>query len=95
MIPSQVARAHCANFMSDGSCLGVYYNDDLSAKFCKPLPKCLLFGPKIERCAYFEECVMPIKIEHGGPAREKNKTDFDEGIKIYMDSALRDEKTRI
>src|SRR4029450_2893312 len=28
--PLQAAKAHCANYQSDGSCLCIYYNDDLS-----------------------------------------------------------------
>jgi hypothetical protein len=30
MTPLQAAKAHCANHLPDGSCLGIYYNDDLS-----------------------------------------------------------------
>jgi hypothetical protein len=30
MAPLQAAKAHCPNFQVDGSCLGMYYKDDLS-----------------------------------------------------------------
>jgi hypothetical protein len=98
MIPSQIARNHCANFnMSDGSCIGIYYNDDLSPRCCNPLSKCLLLGTKIQRCAYFEECVKPMKIEHGDGAvqKERNKSEFAKGIEIYLQTALKDEKKRV
>jgi hypothetical protein len=63
MTPLQAAKAHCANYQSDGSCLGMYYNDDLSVDHSKyrPCARCLLADGK--RCEYFEECVMPMPID--------------------------------
>ena len=30
MMAIQAAKAHCANYRPDGSCLGIYYRDDLN-----------------------------------------------------------------
>lgn len=63
MTPLQAARAHCANYQADGSCLGIYYKDDLSVDHSKyrPCAKCLLADGK--RCEYFEEIVLPMRLE--------------------------------
>ena len=55
----QIAYAHCANWKSDGSCLGAVIDDDLQIRRCCPRPKCLLGTPGV-RCRYFEECVAPM-----------------------------------
>jgi hypothetical protein len=62
MTPLQAAKAHCANYQPDGSCLGIYYNDDLSIDWKRhnPLPRCLL--AKGKRCAYFEEVILPMRL---------------------------------
>jgi hypothetical protein len=59
MTPLQAAKAHCANYQQDGSCLGFYYNDDLSVDWSRyqPLPKCVIAS--CEACSYFEEIVLP------------------------------------
>lgn len=59
MSPLQIAKAHCANYQPDGSCLGMYYRDDLSIdkQRSKPLPECLL--TVCQACPYFEEIVLP------------------------------------
>jgi Zn finger protein HypA/HybF involved in hydrogenase expression len=59
MMPLQGAKAHCANYQPDGSCLGIYYNDDLSVDWSRyePIPKCLLGN--CDACPYFEEIVLP------------------------------------
>jgi len=80
MTPRQIAKEHCANYQSDGSCLGVHYNDDLKISHVAPLPRCLLADP-IRRCPYFEECVMPMKLEH--PSRlvqNRMRDEFEEGV---------------
>jgi hypothetical protein len=38
MTPLQAAKAHCANYQQDGSCLGFYYNDDLSVDWSRDRP---------------------------------------------------------
>jgi hypothetical protein len=59
MTPLQAAKRHCANYQPDGSCLGVYYNDDVSVDWSRylPLPKCVIGS--CEACPYFEEIVLP------------------------------------
>jgi hypothetical protein len=62
MTPLQAAKAHCANYQPDGSCLGVYYNDDLSIDKSRyrPCERCILAEGK--RCAYFEEIIVPMRM---------------------------------
>jgi hypothetical protein len=55
----QMAYAHCANWKSDGSCLGAVIDDDLQIRRCCTKPKCLLGTPGV-RSRYFEECVAPM-----------------------------------
>jgi hypothetical protein len=59
MTPLQAAKAHCANYQPDGSCLGIYYNDDLSVDWSRyrPLPKCAIAS--CQACPYFEQIVLP------------------------------------
>jgi hypothetical protein len=63
MTPLKAAKAHCANYQADGSCLGIYYNDDLSVDHSKyrPCARCLLADG--QRCEYFEEIVFPMRLE--------------------------------
>jgi hypothetical protein len=60
MTPLQAAKAHCANYQPDGSCLGMYYNDDLSVDWSRyePKAKCVLHN-MCDACPYFEETVLP------------------------------------
>ena len=70
MTPLQAAKAHCANYESDGSCLGMFFKNDLSVDWSRhrPLPRCLLaLG---QPCPYFEECVMPMRIDRVKHPRE-------------------------
>jgi hypothetical protein len=62
MTPLKAAKAHCANYQPDGSCLGIYYNDDLSIDRSRyrPCEKCLLAQGK--RCEYFEEIIVPMRM---------------------------------
>jgi hypothetical protein len=82
--PLQIADAHCGNYQSDGSCLGVYYNRELSVAFVRPLPKCLLCEP-VRRCAYFDEVIAPMKLEHPNRERQnKFRTEFASAIHRYQ-----------
>jgi hypothetical protein len=69
MTSLQAAKAHCANYQPDGSCLGIYYNDDLSIDPSRyePLPSCLL--AKGERCSYFEEIILPMRLARPDEAK--------------------------
>ncbi len=83
MTPVQIAKSHCANYQPNGSCLGVYYNDDLSISRIAGLRRCLLGGP-IRRCPYFEECVMPMKLENRSrEMQDRKRAEFEEGLHQY------------
>lgn len=59
MTLTNLAALHCANYNTDGSCVGAMIDDDLQIRVCRPKPKCLLNTAGV-RCRYFEECVMPM-----------------------------------
>jgi hypothetical protein len=73
MTPLQFAHAECANFNPDGSCLGTRFSDTLQSLPSRPQPKCLLADNK--RCAYFEECVLPMAAMVSDPAKSKSYLD--------------------
>jgi hypothetical protein len=68
MTPLKAAKAHCANYQQDGSCLGIYHKNDLSVDHSKyrPCAKCLLADDK--RCEYFEEIILPMRLERPAEA---------------------------
>jgi len=60
MTPRQAARAHCANYLSDGSCLGIDHRDDGSIyRFRKEGLACVFLEAGCEGCLYFEQTVLP------------------------------------
>jgi hypothetical protein len=59
MTPLQAAKAHCANYQPDGSCLGMYYNDDLSVDWSRYEPRARCLIADCLNCPYFEETVLP------------------------------------
>ena len=62
MTPLRAAKAHCANYQPDGSCLGIAFGGDLSMyRFRKEGLPCLLCSG--ERCSYFEEIIVPMRLE--------------------------------
>ena len=62
MTPLQAARAHCANYQPDGSCLGIGFGGNSSMyHFRKEGLPCLLCSG--ERCSYFEEIIVPMRLE--------------------------------
>jgi hypothetical protein len=66
MTPLQAARAHCANYQPDGSCLGIAFGGKVSMyRFRKEDLPCLLCSG--ERCSYFEEIIVPMR-----PAEKKS-----------------------
>lgn len=73
MTPLQAAKAHCANYQTDGSCLGMYYKDDLSVDWQRfaPRSRCLLAD--CERCPYFEEIILPMRPEQPAVAKSLSK----------------------
>lgn len=78
MTPLQFARDECANHQPDGSCLGVWINEDLSITRGDPKPRCLLAEGK--RCRYFEECVAPMADMASDPRRA---ADLQEAVAEY------------
>ena len=59
--PLQMARAECANFCKDGSCLGIP-TECLTSEcptVAAPLDRCKLAEPG-KRCMYFERAVIPL-----------------------------------
>ena len=59
--PLQMAKAECANFCKDGSCLGIPTECLTSDRptVAAPLDRCKLAEPG-KRCAYFERAVIPL-----------------------------------
>jgi len=74
----QIAQNHCANWQTDGSCLGAIIDDDLKIRRCVPKPKCVL-ATLGSRCLYFEECVAPNVKHFDGRYREQ----FEEALRAY------------
>jgi len=69
MTPLQAAKAHCANYQPNGSCLGIAFRGNLSMyRFRKEGLPCLLCNG--ERCSYFEEFIVPMRLER--PAEGKS-----------------------
>ena len=69
MTPLGAAKAHCDNYQQDGSCLGIASKGDLSMYRLRKegLPCRLCNG---ERCSYFEEIIVPMRLEL--PAQAKS-----------------------
>jgi hypothetical protein len=60
MTPRQAARAHCANYQPNGSCLGIAFRDDLSLyRFRKEGLPCVFLQHSCENCPFFEQTVLP------------------------------------
>jgi len=76
--PYQLAKAHCANW-DNGACKGIEIADDGSL-FRFQSPRTCLLGNSKDRCAYFEECVMP---HRKWVSNEKEKAAFLDGILDY------------
>jgi len=80
MTPLQIAHAHCANWRKDNDrCLDAIIDDDLQIRRCLPKPKCVLGTPG-QRCAYFEECLLPMGRSIHDPAYRQQ---FEEAIRQY------------
>ncbi len=78
MIISDFVRAECANFQSNGSCSGVWINDDLTITRCDPKPRCLVLEGRA--CPYLETMVLPI----ARSARDARRaTEFQQAASAY------------
>jgi hypothetical protein len=84
MTPLQAAKAHCANYQPDGSCLGIYYNRDLSIDraSCRPCGKCLLADD--QRCTYFEEIILPMQMSRETAQAVVAADKKDSAVKHYL-----------
>ncbi len=87
MTPLQLAREHCANYQSDGTCMSLTFDDKGTHKSFRPRGgRCLLSSP-VERCLYFEECVMPMNVDAKNPdVAERRRHEFQMGILAYKKS---------
>src|SRR5512137_1911534 len=84
MTSLQIAHAHCANWRKDNNrCLGAIIDDDLQIRRCIPKPKCVLGMPG-QRCAYFEESVVPMA---GSIHDPHSRQEFEEAIRLYQFAA--------
>jgi len=83
MTPSQAAKEHCDNY-DKGSCLGMYYNDDLSVDWSRHCPraKCLL--AENQRCGYFEEIIVPMRMSRETPEAKARADKKDAAVKTYL-----------
>ncbi len=85
MTPLQAAKAHCANYQPDGTCLGVDIKDDGSLTRFQPAGRKCLLATAGQRCPYFEQCVMPMEIrEWKSPLEQK---DFAQAVYTYRIAA--------
>ena len=56
---STVAKAMCANFQPNASCLGCSVEPSLAIRRCSPRLICRLAEKPPQRCEHFEDCVLP------------------------------------
>jgi cytochrome c5 len=84
MTPLQAAKAHCANYQPDGSCLGIYYNDDLSTDKSRyrPCESCLLADGK--RCEYFEEVIIPMRMSRETAQAKGRAEKKEQAVAAYL-----------
>jgi hypothetical protein len=84
MTPLQAAKSHCANYQPDGSCLGVYYNDDLSVDSSRyrPCDRCLLADHK--RCEYFEEIIVPMRMSRETAEAKAQADKKEAAVNTYL-----------
>jgi hypothetical protein len=86
MTPLQAAKEHCANYQPNGSCLGIYYSDDLSVDQSRyrPCAKCLLADGK--RCDYFEGIIVPMRMSRETAEARVRADKKDAAVKTYLKS---------
>lgn len=88
MTPLQLAKEHCANYQSDGTCLGVGIRDDGSLFRFQPEGKPCVLAPPLKRCAYFETTVLLRKpADEPCPPKARALNDqFAEAVRLYAKS---------
>jgi hypothetical protein len=84
MTPLQAAKSHCANYQPDGSCLGVYYKEDLSVESSRyrPCDRCRLADHK--RCEYFEEIIVPMRMSRETTEAKVQADKKDAAVNQYL-----------
>jgi hypothetical protein len=84
--PLQAAKEYCANYQPNGSCLGIYYKDDLNVDRLRyrPCSKCLLAQGK--RCHYFEEIVVPMRMSRETAEAKVRADKKDAAVRTYLKS---------
>ena len=81
MTPLQFAKENCANYQTNGSCLGMGIRDDLSQYSFGKKPRCVLANN--QPCQYFEECVLPVGSDKTTARGVVLATHRDEAAKLY------------
>src|SRR5262245_44168879 len=77
------AKAHCDNYQTDGSCLGIRIRDDLSLyRFRKEGLPCLLADR--ERCPHFEEIVVPMRMSYETPQATLRAKAKEAAVSAYL-----------
>lgn len=82
MTPLQFAQQQCSNYNKDGSCSGIGIKDDGSLFSFGSKPVCILTG-RTDRCAYFEQCVLPMGFDDASNAGLVKKKDHQEAVALY------------
>ena len=79
----RAAKEHCANW-DCGTCLGMYYKDDLSVDWSRhsPRPTCLLTDGK--RCPFFEEIVIPTRMSRETAQSKARADKKDAAVQTYL-----------
>ena len=83
MTPPQAAKAHCDNYQSDNSRLGIRLKDDLSMyRFRKEGLTCLLCDG--QRCLHFEEIVVPMRMSRETAEATLRADKKDKAVNAYL-----------
>jgi hypothetical protein len=81
MTPLQFAAQECSNYEHDkdnlGACKGIGIRNNGSLYSFGAKPKCVLATPGV-RCAFFEECVIPMGIEDAHRHEARNQA-----VRVY------------
>src|SRR4030095_668669 len=81
--PLQGAKAHCANYQPDGSCLGIAFRRNLSMyRFRKEGLPCLLCSG--ERCSYFEEIIVPMQMSRETAEATVRAEAKEKAVRTYL-----------
>jgi hypothetical protein len=94
MTPHQFARAECANFdATTGACKGIGIKDDGSLFSFGSKPQCVLVDRKA-RCAYFEQCVLPMHFDDSSQAGQVRAKAHQEAVNLYTAGTTGQDKSK-